>query len=240
MSETIRALARLDAEIFAISRRLVPFKARREGLAKTLAERQKDVAAAETKLTALRKECHEDEVEVKTLEERLARENKKLDAVQSVKAAQAVEHEIGLIKARLSEMEDETLARMEECDGAERALAAARQSLAAIETELAQLDRDLARGEEEVRAATAARQAERETLIAALPPDLRKSYIGLSVTRKLADPIRIVEGDSCGGCQAELKPNMRVHLHAGQVVVCDRCHRLLIAAEAPADLVRRP
>jgi len=236
MIETVRALARLDAELLAISRRIAPFKARREGLVKTLAERKMVFTEADLKLAALRKECREDEGEVKALEERLAHENRKLDSVQSVKAAQAVEHEIGLIKGRLSEMEDETLARMEECDGAETACATARQTLAVTETELAQLDQDLARCEEEARTAAAARQAEREALIAALSPDLRKAYTGLSVTRKLADPIHIVEGDSCTGCRAELKANVRMHLRAGQVATCDQCHRILIllAAEKPA------
>jgi translation initiation factor IF-2 len=69
-------------------------------------------------------------------------------------------------------------------------------------------------------------KAKRETVVATLPPEdvaryetMRKKLGGVAIAK--------MEGRSCGGCGASLPTSVVQKVHAGQVVKCPICGRLL-------------
>ncbi len=230
MMEALKRIAVLDEEDEALAARLRPYGDRLALMASDRTCADAAHAAAKEKLDANRKALRELEVDLAANAERQAKERRKVEAVTSVKAAQAAQHEIEALTAKQREVEDRMLERMEAAESLETLEAEARQAAARARAEEETLSAEVAAARAEIDAILAGHDLERKNLLPGLKPDLQKRYAALVAGRTTPAVMR-VSGKSCPGCQASIKPNALAHLHAGEPVVCDSCRRILVRSE---------
>jgi uncharacterized protein len=146
--------------------------------------------------------------------------------VSNPKELASLEEEIaGFARAR-DQLEDRILALFDEVEtlkgeGVERQAAARAGEerltahVAAYERERARLDRDIESAE-----------AERARAAAAVEPRLLKKYEGIAAQEAGVGIVAII-GGFCGGCHNDVPARFVSRVRSGDVVTCERCHRIL-------------
>jgi predicted nucleic acid-binding Zn-ribbon protein len=146
--------------------------------------------------------------------------------ISNPKELASLEEDIaGLARVR-DQLEDKILALFDEVESLKRTAtegqAAARAAegrltahVAAYERERDRLDRDIASAD-----------AERARLAAAVEPRLLKKYDGIAAQEGGVGIVAIV-GGFCGGCHNDVPARFVSRVRAGDVVTCERCHRIL-------------
>ena len=116
------------------------------------------------------------ESDVDLVEKRIARDTDRLQQSSSVKDIQGLEHELGSLRARLSELEEIELTLMERIELLETAANGARDTLEAHTARRAVAEGELREALAAIEAERASVQAERDALAAELPADLVALY----------------------------------------------------------------
>jgi len=162
---------------------------------------------------------------------RAARDQARLDAgTGPAKELEALQHELGSLARRQSELEDAELELMEQRETAEATLTGAQSRLAAVRArqDAAQTARDealrqIAQDEE-------FRSAGRRPLVADLPAELVALYERI---REASGGVgaALLRAGRCEGCRLELSGVDRAALRAAppdEVVRCEECRRILV------------
>jgi len=162
---------------------------------------------------------------------RAARDQARLDAgTGPAKELEALQHELGSLARRQSELEDAELELMEQRETAEATLIGAQSRLAAVRArqDAAQTARDealrqIAQDEE-------FRSAGRRPLVADLPAELVALYERI---REASGGVgaALLRAGRCEGCRLELSGVDRAALRAAppdEVVRCEECRRILV------------
>jgi uncharacterized protein len=151
--------------------------------------------------------------------------------ISNPKELASLEEEIaGLARVR-DQLEDRILGLFDEVESLKRESAAGQSAaravddrlsahLAAYERERDRLDREIASAE-----------AERARLAAAVEPRLLKKYDGIAAQEGGVGIVAIV-GGFCGGCHNDVPARFVSRVRAGDVVTCERCHRILYLPDA--------
>jgi uncharacterized protein len=143
---------------------------------------------------------------------------------------EAMDHEVGQLATRQSQLEDEELALLEEEDPLDTTLAAHEARAAELEAERDRLQAAVAAAEVELRAAIEAESAQRAERAAALPSELAERYERLRAHLGGVGAARLV-GDRCDGCHLTL-PSVDVerirHLPPNELATCAQCDRILV------------
>jgi len=191
--------------------------------------------AAEAILGDLRRDLARAEADVEQVRERARRDSELLNSgsIGDPKQLQNLQHELGSLARRQSDLEDAELEAMERVEGAEAALAALlaeRDSLAA--------DRDPAQSlVDELTAQIADEQAEvrrqREEVAQSIPADLLALYEKIRADQAGVGAAHLHRGQ-CGGCRLQLPPQeiQRARTAAPtEVIRCEECRRILVRTE---------
>lgn len=123
-----------------------------------------------------RRELGRVESDVDLVEKRIARDTERLQQSSSVKDIQGLEHELGSLRARLSELEEVELTLMERIELLETAANGASDTLQAHTARREVAERELQGALQAIEAERASVQAERDALAAELPADLVALY----------------------------------------------------------------
>jgi len=154
-----------------------------------------------------------------------------LKTVIAPREAEALMHEIELINAQRSELDDQELAALEE-------QAAGDETLTGLHTSVPAAEAAVATAADELSAVTAALDAEAADLasrridaVAAIAPSdvvvyerVRKQFGGVGVAR-------LEHGHHCSGCHMDLSPaemDVVKAVPAGEVAECPQCGRLMV------------
>ena len=163
---------------------------------------------------------------------RAARNQQRMDSgsVSSAKDLANLQHEVGLLAKRQSDLEDVVLEIMERLESAETRVTemTARRDDAQHSTGEAEARRDAAAAEIDAEVAKITR--ERETIAAVIPADLMKLYTKLRQSQGGTGAARLYQR-RCEGCRVELSiTDLREVRSAAPdtVVRCENCSRILI------------
>lgn len=201
-----------------------------------LAERRTDVSSrlgqAETEVSDLEREQRKADADVEQVKTRRIRNQERIDGglVGDPKQLQAMQHEIGALDKRISDLEDEELAVMERLEAAQ----AERERLAA---ELAEIQKggaeqlanrdtaaaELAQKQQEAR-------AEREVLGTDIPADLLALYERLRAQLGGVG-VGALHHKRCGGCQLNVGASdlaRFANAPSDEVLRCEECNRILV------------
>ena len=218
-------------------RRTLPVHAELEALEARRSAVRDQLVAAETIASDVARELSKAEQDVEQVRQRTARNRARLDSGQgSAKDLQALQHELGSLARRQSDLEDvelEVMERAEQAQAAVRALTAERDELAERQSEVVQR-RDAEVAEIDAEAERVA--AERETAVSSLPEPLVVLYEKVRAQQGGVGAAAL-RGRRCEGCRLELNPTDLQRIRAAgedEVVRCEECRRILVRVPEPA------
>ena len=146
--------------------------------------------------------------------------------VSNPKELAALEAEIAGFARSRDQLENGILALFDEVESLKREAverqAAARVLGERLSAHVATYERECGR----IDAAIAAREAERAGLAGAVEPRLLKKYEGIAAQEGGVGMVAIV-GGFCGGCHNDVPARFVSRVREGDVVTCERCHRIL-------------
>ena len=146
--------------------------------------------------------------------------------VSNPKELAGLEEELAVLARTRDHLEDRILALFDEVEALKGDLAARQTEAGALEerlaAHLAAYDRERGRLDAEI----ASRETERARLAAAVEPRLLKKYEGIAAQEGGVGMVPIV-GGFCGGCHNDVPARFVSRVRGGEVVTCERCHRIL-------------
>lgn len=190
------------------------------------------MVAAETQLADTTREQAKAEQDVEQVRTRAARNQQRLDsgAITSPKDLENLQHEIGSLAKRQSDLEDVVLDVMERIESShsrvtelsarlEHADVVLREAVARRDAAFVEIDADVAKV-----------TRERETIAAVIPGDLLKLYTRLREQQGGIGAARLHQR-RCEGCRVELSTADINEIKAqprNAVVRCENCGRILV------------
>jgi hypothetical protein len=197
---------------------------------KSVVDRQ--LVTADTEVSDLQREQKKAETDVEQVRQRKARNQQRLDSgqVTSPRDLENLQHEIGSLDRRISDLEDAELEVMEKLEAAEvvqAGLRARAEAFAGRQTEL-ETSRDAVVKElDEQRAGVVDK---RTAVVAELPEQLLAQYQRLREHNGGIGAAPLV-GKRCMGCRMELAPSDLNAIRSAApdaVLRCDECGRILV------------
>ncbi|MDQ1689348.1 MAG: uncharacterized protein QOK42_2323 [Frankiaceae bacterium] len=227
-------LQALDATIdrLAHRRRTLPEHAEVSRLSERAAELRTAVVLAETEEGDIAREQTKAEGDVEQVRSRAARDQQRLDAgtVGSAKELESLQHEIGSLAKRQSDLEDAVLEVMERREAVQSELEATRRELAVIEGELTEAQRRRDEQVSQIDGEAAAATADRARLAPDVDPPLLALYDKIRASSDGVGAAALQRG-RCEGCHLQLTNADLNALRAApedEVVRCEECRRILV------------
>jgi uncharacterized protein len=215
-------------------RRTLPEHAELDRLARELSTMEDERVRAQVAVDDLDRDIARFERDVEQVRSRKDKDQQRLDAgTGPARELEALQHELGTLSRRQSELEDAELELMEQreqaqatLDGIEARLTAGREVRDRTERQRDETLTTIAKEEE-------FRQSGRKPLAADLPPDLLALYDRIREQTGGIGAALLRQG-RCEGCHLELAGNERAELRStppDEVVRHEECRRILVRTE---------
>lgn len=224
------SLATLDAEISRTKAAIGALVS--ESAFSALRAEQRDFAAAlitsRNELDTVELEISRAEADLHLVEQRIKRDDERLNQTQSSKDAQGIQSELTTLAKRKSDLEDFELEVLERKDAAAAAFAAVLEQKTELETRLAKLEADNEAAIMKLRSGldlTAQARAKQATNI---PADLLELF-EKKATRGV--PAGKLTGRECGACRITLGAtayNEIANLARDEIATCPDCQAILV------------
>lgn len=226
--EQLIALQKNDTSIRRLQTELDAIPERRAEIEKEFDQRAFEFKAIETQRDAARDARLGFEREMAEQRTRAEKAERDLMSSTNAKAYEAAIREADAARKHISELETKMLEQMESFEQAEKTLGEREPEVARLRAEhdekLIAFGEQTERQNEEL----AARRAERERLIAQLPPAMRSLYNRIST--RIRDGVAVAEArkSSCSACFMSLRPEVMTKIRRGEeIITCDNCSRIL-------------
>ncbi|OGS00374.1 MAG: hypothetical protein A2V88_07800 [Elusimicrobia bacterium RBG_16_66_12] len=228
LQEKDSVLDSIQKEIDAVPPRIAALKADLEG-------ERRHMDAAKAKIIELEKKKKTKELDVAAKDEAARKHTSQLNELKSNDAYKAMQAEIEKEKAAAGDIETEILVIMEEIDKARAEEKAATADFKKTEEfskkDLEKLEAELSHA----KGRHAAAKAERDAVVAPVPPELMKVYDHLRSRGKPDAIVPVVDGH-CAACQINISPSMMADVTKQKALVnCDSCQRILYKREKAAQ-----
>jgi len=166
-------------------------------------------------------------LEVDDLDMQIREYQKRLNqGIISFKEMEALRTKILNQRERISEMEDEALALMDEIEVTKTRLAEEEKALGEREKEFTARSQEIASRIAQLREEIASCMEERAEVAARIPAHLLTRYENLHT--KFNDPVVTILGGTCSGCKLKVSGNAIERARNGaEIVTCENCSRIL-------------
>ena len=231
--ERLLALQQIDIDLLKIAHKIKnsPLNSNLESLNCNLIDSKNLLIAAETEKSDIQHELSRSEIDVEQVVSRIEKDEKRLaSGTGTPKELEQIQHELGTLAKRRSELEEVELEIMVRVDDVSKRITDLQKQLASFEAELARVQSEL---EIEVRSLDSAKQISL-TAREALAPQIDKELLALyEKIRSSSDGLGAAQlvGDSCGGCHLKLNAAEMEKIKSlsdDEVVRCEECRRILI------------
>lgn len=231
--ERLLALQQIDIDLLKIAHKIKnsPLNSNLESLNRSLIDSKNLLIAAETEKSDIQHELSRSEIDVEQVVSRIEKDEKRLaSGTGTPKELEQIQHELGTLAKRRSELEEVELEIMVRIDDVSKRITDLQKQLASFEAELARVQSEL---EIEVRSLDSAKQISL-TAREALAPQIEKELLALyEKIRSSSDGLGAAQlvGDSCGGCHLKLNAAEMEKIKSlsdDEVVRCEECRRILI------------
>jgi predicted nucleic acid-binding Zn-ribbon protein len=212
-------------------RKTLPARAELDAAMRQLAQleaRTSEVEAARHELARSQQRLEDD---ITSINDKAAQHDKTLysGTIGNPRELQTLQDEIGALKRRVSQLEDQELELMEQIEPLDAELARLAAERSALDDQAASLRGQIAEDEVAIDAELAVVQAERTALLTEVEPELLAEYEQLRLHAGGIAIARLV-GGSCGGCHLGLSAveiDRIKRLPNEEPVHCEECGRLL-------------
>ncbi|MBM3742860.1 MAG: hypothetical protein FJW46_00935 [Actinobacteria bacterium] len=231
--ERLLALQQIDIDLLKIAHKIKKFSlnSNLESLNRSLIDIKNLLIAAETEKSDIQHELSRSEIDVEQVVSRIEKDEKRLaSGTGTPKELEQIQHELGTLAKRRSELEEVELEIMVRIDDASKRITDLRKQLTSLEVELTKVQSEL---EIEVRNLESAKQSSL-TAREALTPQIEKELLTLyEKIRGSSDGLGAAQlvGDSCGGCHLKLNAAEMEKIKSlsdDEVFRCEECRRILI------------
>lgn len=231
--ERLLALQQIDIDLLKIAHKIKnsPLNSNLESLNRSLIDSKNLLIAAETEKSDIQHELSRSEIDVEQVVSRIEKDEKRLaSGTGTPKELEQIQHELGTLAKRRSELEEVELEIMVRVDDVSKRITELQKQLASFEAELARVQSEL---EIEVRNLDSAKQSSLNAR-EALAPQIEKELLALyEKIRSSSDGLGAAQlvGDSCGGCHLKLNAAEMEKIKSlsdDEVVRCEECRRILI------------
>ena len=231
--ERLLALQQIDIDLLKIAHKIKnsPLNSNLESLNRSLMDTKNLLIAAETEKSDIQHELSRSEIDVEQVVSRIEKDEKRLaSGTGTPKELEQIQHELGTLAKRRSELEEVELEIMVRIDDVSKRITDLQKQLASFEAELARVQSEL---EIEVRNLDSAKQSSLNAR-EALAPQIEKELLALyEKIRSSSDGLGAAQlvGDSCGGCHLKLNAAEMEKIKSlsdDEVVRCEECRRILI------------
>lgn len=231
--ERLLALQQIDIDLLKIAHKIKnsPLNSNLESLNRSLIDSKNLLIAAETEKSDIQHELSRSEIDVEQVVSRIEKDEKRLaSGTGTPKELEQIQHELGTLAKRRSELEEVELEIMVRVDDVSKRITDLQKQLASFEAELARVQSEL---EIEVRSLDSAKQSSLNAR-EALAPQIDKELLALyEKIRSSSDGLGAAQlvGDSCGGCHLKLNAAEMEKIKSlsdDEVVRCEECRRILI------------
>ncbi len=231
--ERLLALQQIDSDILKINHKIKssPLNSQLDGINRELSENKNLLIAAETEKSDIQHELSKSEIDVEQVISRIEKDEKRLASGGGTpKELEQIQHELGTLARRRSELEDielEIMVRIEEVSSRVQAI---KEKISVLESDSLKLQSDLSLEKNQLDSAKQQSLAARDVLA----PQINNELIALyEKIRSASDGVGAAQllGDSCGGCHLKLNAAEieRVKsLPDDALVRCEECRRILI------------
>ena len=229
LKETLWALGVCDETAGELARELelIPISI---GEVEAKAEAAREVVAKERK--ALEDAEHARRSKEGELQDCEAKRAKFLAQTANVKTNaeySALLSEMDGMTARISQTEEEILLSMETADQISARLKDVEREQAQIEQDLLRQAQQLRERMEVVKVGIAARDKERDELLARLSPEIRTRYERVRARRGSA--MARIQGETCVACHRHVPPETINRVLAGEMHTCLNCQHILVVSD---------
>jgi predicted nucleic acid-binding Zn-ribbon protein len=212
-------------------RKNLPELAQLDKLAREISAQSDERVRAQVEVDDLDRDIAKQEREVDTVRQRLAKDRQRLDEGRlPARELTAIEHEVGALQRRQSDLEDVEIELMERREQAQAALEAVEARLAAASTERDEVERARADKLAEIGREEEWKVSARKPLVADLPADLVALYEKIHEAGGGLGAALVRHG-RCGGCRIELAGADRARVKSAapdEVVRCEECRRIMV------------
>lgn len=231
--ERLLALQQIDSDILKIEHKIKssPLNSQLDGINRELSEIKNLLIAAETEKSDIQHELSKSEIDVEQVITRIERDEKRLASGGGTpKELEQIQHELGTLARRRSELEDVELEIMVRIEEVNSRIFALKEKISVLQSDSLKLQSDFSLEKNQLDSAKQQSLAARE----ALAPQINGELIGLyEKIRSASDGIGAAQllGDNCGGCHLKLNAAEieRVKsLPDDELVRCEECRRILI------------
>ncbi|MGB5951010.1 MAG: C4-type zinc ribbon domain-containing protein [Ornithinimicrobium sp.] len=211
----------------------LPQRAELQALTPRLEAAESAVVLKQTAHDDIKQQVRKAEADVLVVRDRMARDQKRLDAgIGSAKDLQGLQHEMTSLARRQAALEDEELEIMERAEDAEKEAAAATAELAALTDHAASLTAQIIELEAEIDADRRATMAPRADIAAQVGDDLLALYD--KIRARSGTGAAALVARACGGCQLELNAVEVSRFRSAdedEVLRCEECSRILVRTQ---------
>lgn len=214
VSEVPQRQAALDERAAGARGAFEAAKAQQASVAAAKRDAEKDLAAAEARLSKFRDQQN---------------------AVKTNKEYQAMLHEIETAKGDVDRHSEQVLLRMDDADNAAAAVKLAETALKQVEAEIAAEKKTLDAERDAAEGRMAALNADRAALAAQIEdPRALVIFDGLVKNRKTVAVVEAIDG-LCAECHVRLRPQVFAEIRRNDAIrQCDNCQRILFYVPKPA------
>jgi predicted nucleic acid-binding Zn-ribbon protein len=227
-------LQRVDTEIRKLEHRRshLPEQQALDVNAETLAKVATEYATAKEQLQRLAIQQKRHENEIATVETRRKSEEarKYSGQIRNEQQLEALNHELGSLRGRKSELEDALLEIMEQTEELESLVATLKERHAELTGQVAELTEARNHAASDIDADLARHAEERASVAKGLPEHVVEYYEDLRA-RKDGVGVAELRGRTCEGCRLELTAIELEDVHANSqtgLARCEQCGRILV------------
>jgi len=225
------ALQQLDNELRTLNEKLSQIPSRVTDLKKAAAAIKAELDRAKTDIIEHKKQYKLSEVELKATEEKVAGYSVQLYSAKTNEQYKAFLKEIETQKKLKNSIEDRMIVLMEETEALDRKVKENEKNGAELDAETTRKVEMLENEKQELEAAIATRQQQREATAAAIPADLLKRYERVRAS-KGGIAVATVRKERCSGCMSPIPAQRVLEVdRQDRLYLCEACGRILIVAQ---------
>ena len=228
----LRTLHRIHRQLTDLKERLDRCPKQIRATEANVQHRESLLAQAKADAKALRMAADQQQLQLKSSEDKVKDLRRKLNAASSNREYQVLWEQVAADEMTNSVLADEILEALEKVDAFQKDIAEAEAASAAARQRAAEVRAQVAQQEPLLTADITRLEAELQQTEATLPAEIRESYRRV-VRQRGEDALAVVENQCCGGCNQQVPLNVCGQIIMGQPVFCRTCGRLLYMPENP-------
>mgnify|MGYP001587723995 CR=1 FL=1 len=227
--EILKRAQELDREIYRIRHELESIPETIQLLAAEFEKEKKEIARLEAGLKEVQLRQKQKEGELAEKESLVRKYDSQLTQVKTNKEYSVLQQEIANLKADGSMIEDVILGLLDEVEAAQKKLREEKERLVKAEKESQQKKVELTAHGETLKTEVSGMEKKRQEIISQVPPEVRELYEKI-IEKKKGLALVPTEGEDCGGCRMEIRPQLLNELKLKEaLVICENCSRILYA-----------